>query len=82
MLNVRTYYFFRCYKCGQWYYSPKIIKIKKCVKCQRSFQFQKSTKFSKQCSMNTAIAVIKKLKISEKKETLSEYLIKNRVQRV
>ncbi len=81
-MYIRTYYFFRCIWCGQWYYSYKIIKRKKCVKCNRSFQFQKSTKFSRQCSMNGAIAIIKRLKENVKDEALSKYLIRDRVQRI
>ncbi|MHA1436490.1 MAG: hypothetical protein ACTSPD_02840 [Promethearchaeota archaeon] len=62
MLLINKYYFFRCYHCGEWFYSNKVIKIKKCWKCNRSFQFQKSTKFSRQCTLKEAIALLKKLK--------------------
>ncbi len=80
MFNIKTYYFFRCYHCSTWYYSNKIIKTKKCIKCNRSFQFQKSTKISKQCSMNQAIFFIKRLKEKLKDETLSKYFKRNRTQ--
>jgi len=58
----RKFYFFRCYNCGQWYYTNKTIKTKKCWRCNHSFTFKNSTKFSKICSIKDAIEVIKKLK--------------------
>ncbi|NHJ23318.1 MAG: DUF1922 domain-containing protein [Candidatus Lokiarchaeota archaeon] len=67
--NIQKFYFFRCYHCGEWYYSNKIIKTKRCWKCAKSFQFKNSTKFSQQCSLHEAIKIIKKLK--EKSENLS-----------
>lgn len=70
----QNYYFFRCYHCGMWHYTNRFIKTKKCVKCNRSFQFQKSTKFSKQCSMEGAIAILKELKSKMEKENLSKYI--------
>ncbi|MFX1337220.1 MAG: hypothetical protein ACFFDK_01280 [Promethearchaeota archaeon] len=74
MSSVKNYYFFRCYQCGEWYYSSKIIKTKKCWKCHHSFQFQKSTKFSKKCSMEVAIAILKELKTKKQNEDLSKYI--------
>lgn len=74
MENVKNYYFFRCSFCGEWYYSNKILKRKKCWKCNRTFQFQNSIKFSKKCTMNNAIALIKALKKKFIEENLSKYL--------
>ncbi|MHA1491635.1 MAG: DUF1922 domain-containing protein [Promethearchaeota archaeon] len=62
------YYFYRCYFCGQYYYSNRIIKTKKCWKCNRTFQFKKSKKFSKNCSLQEAIKIAKLLKKSKKEE--------------
>ena len=78
MITKFNYYFFRCYHCGSWYYSKKVIINKKCLKCNRSFGFQKSTKFSKQCSQSEAIAIIKELKKRMYDEDLSKYLSNNR----
>ncbi|TFG23124.1 MAG: DUF1922 domain-containing protein [Promethearchaeota archaeon] len=74
MQNIQKYYFFRCYRCGEWYYTNKIIKTKKCWKCHHSFQFQKSTKFSKKCSINDAIEIIKELKKRRVNENLLKYV--------
>ena len=73
MENVKNFYFFRCSFCGSWYYSHKIIKKKKCWKCNRIFQFQNSVKFSKKCSMSIAIAILKELKKKTEEENLSKY---------
>ncbi|MFW9987971.1 MAG: DUF1922 domain-containing protein [Candidatus Odinarchaeota archaeon] len=62
MNNTQNYYFFRCYNCGMWYYSKRIIKSKKCWKCNHSFLFKKSTKFTRMCSIKDAILIVKKLK--------------------
>lgn len=56
------YYFYRCYHCGEWYYCNKIIKVKKCWKCNRSFTFKPSTKFSKEVTPAQAVKIIKYLK--------------------
>ncbi|MFX1461246.1 MAG: hypothetical protein ACFFBT_17510 [Promethearchaeota archaeon] len=74
MQNIQKYYFYRCYHCGEWYYVNKLIKTKKCWKCNRSFQFKKSTKFSKKCTLSQATKIIKHLK--EKVE--SQSLIKTK----
>ena len=68
---MRRYYFFRCYRCAKWYYSNKIIKTKKCWKCNHSFQFKNSTKFSKVCSAQTAIEIIKELKRKVEDDSLT-----------
>ncbi|MFX0010177.1 MAG: DUF1922 domain-containing protein [Candidatus Hermodarchaeota archaeon] len=65
MQYLQKFYFFRCYHCGQWFYSNRIIKVKKCLKCAKTFQFKNSTKFSKQCTSQDAITIIKKLKKNE-----------------
>jgi len=70
----QKFYFFRCYHCGAWYYTNKIIKSKKCIKCNRSFTFQKSTKFSKVCTQSEAISIIKELKIKSHNENLTKYI--------
>ncbi len=62
MYNKHNYYFFRCYRCGEWYYTQRIIKTKKCWKCNHSFTFKNSTKFSKICTTKGAIVIIKELK--------------------
>jgi len=74
MYNLQKFYFFRCYHCGEWYYINRFIKTKKCWKCNRSFQFKNSDKFSKECDMNTAIAIIKKLKDKSTDERLQKYI--------
>ncbi|MCK4780686.1 MAG: DUF1922 domain-containing protein [Promethearchaeota archaeon] len=63
MNNNQKYIFYRCTFCGMWYYSNRIIKSKKCWKCNHSFLFKNSTKFTKMCSIKDAISIIKKLKI-------------------
>ncbi|MCK4380672.1 MAG: DUF1922 domain-containing protein [Candidatus Lokiarchaeota archaeon] len=62
MYNGKKYHFFKCYNCGEWYYSNRIIKSKKCWKCNHSFSFKNSTKFTKICSIRDAISIVKKLK--------------------
>ncbi len=57
-----------------WHYTNRFIKTKKCVKCNRSFQFQKSTKFSKQCSIEDAISILKEFKKRMHNEDLSKYI--------
>ena len=56
------YYFYRCYHCGEWYYTNKIVKTKKCWRCNYSFQFKNSNKFSKLCTLSQATEIIKQLK--------------------
>lgn len=74
MSNVQKFYFFRCYHCGEWSYSNKIIKTKKCWKCNRSFLFKNSTKFSKMATFQGAIKIIKELKMKGEKESLFQFL--------
>ncbi|MFX0038632.1 MAG: DUF1922 domain-containing protein [Promethearchaeota archaeon] len=62
MVNGQKYFFFRCYNCGEWFYTNRIIKSKKCWKCNHSFLFKNSTKFSQICSIKGAVSIIKKLK--------------------
>ncbi|MHA1148115.1 MAG: DUF1922 domain-containing protein [Promethearchaeota archaeon] len=64
------YYFFRCYHCGNWFYTKKIIKTKKCIRCNRSFTFKNSMKFSKICSGYKAIRMLQELKKREADENL------------
>lgn len=71
---MSKFYFYRCYNCNAWYYTNRIIKTKKCWQCNKSFTFQKSTKFTKNCSLNEAIAIIKELKKNVEDESLSKYL--------
>lgn len=58
----QKFYFFRCYHCGEWFYSTRKIKTKKCWKCNRSFLIKDSLKFTKNCSTKIAITIIKELK--------------------
>ncbi|NHJ20580.1 MAG: DUF1922 domain-containing protein [Candidatus Lokiarchaeota archaeon] len=74
MSYTQTFYFFRCYHCGEWFYSNKIIKTKKCWKCDRSFQFKNSTKFTKMVTLQEAIKIIKNLKMKGEMETLRKFL--------
>lgn len=74
MRNVQKFYFFRCYHCGEWYYSNKIIKTKKCWKCNRSFQFKNSFKVIRTVTLSDAIRIIKKIKMKGEKETLFKFL--------
>ena len=74
MQNVQKFYFFRCYHCGEWTYSNKILKTKKCWKCNRSFQFKNSTKFSKKVTLQGAIKIIKDLKMKRETESLFKFL--------
>lgn len=71
---IHNFYFFRCYHCGEWFYSNKRIKVKKCWKCNHSFQFKNSTKFSRKCSLKEAIIIIKTLKNKTKNEDLLNYI--------
>ncbi len=74
MRNVQKFFFFRCYHCGEWYYSNKILKTKKCWKCNRSFQFKNSFKFRRTVTSEDAIRIIKNLKMKGEKETLFKFL--------
>ncbi|MBY9015838.1 MAG: DUF1922 domain-containing protein [Candidatus Lokiarchaeota archaeon] len=74
MSTVHKFYFFRCYHCGEWFYSNKMIKTKKCWKCNRSFQFKNSFKFIRTVTLKDAIRIIKKLKMKGEKETLFKFL--------
>ncbi|MFX0047897.1 MAG: DUF1922 domain-containing protein [Candidatus Hermodarchaeota archaeon] len=74
MQNIQKYYFFRCYHCGEWYYSNKMIKTKKCWKCNRYFQFKNSAKFSKTVSLQGAIKIIKNFKIKGKEVSIFKIL--------
>ena len=76
MRNIQKFYFFRCYHCSEWFYSNKILKTKKCWKCNRSFQFKNSTKFSRTVTLQGAIKIIKDLKMKREKESLLKYLNK------
>ncbi|MFW9783849.1 MAG: DUF1922 domain-containing protein [Candidatus Heimdallarchaeota archaeon] len=58
----QKYFFYRCYNCGEWYYTHRVIKKKKCWKCNHTFSFENSTKFSKICTTKGAITIIKELK--------------------
>ncbi|MFX0002712.1 MAG: DUF1922 domain-containing protein [Candidatus Hodarchaeota archaeon] len=62
MVNGQKFFFFRCYNCGEWFYTNRIIKSKKCWKCNHSFLFKNSTKFSQFCSLEDAVLIVKKLK--------------------
>ncbi|MHA1271864.1 MAG: DUF1922 domain-containing protein [Promethearchaeota archaeon] len=77
MYGRNKYYFFRCYHCGNWFYTNRIIKTKKCVFCNRSFQFKNSIKFSKICSGYEAIRLIQELKKRDIKES-NPLFIKNK----
>ncbi|TFG11772.1 MAG: DUF1922 domain-containing protein [Promethearchaeota archaeon] len=74
MYSPKKYFFFRCYHCGNWFYTKKLIKTKKCVRCNRTFQFQNAMKFSKLCSGYEAIRMLQELKKREAEETLSKHL--------
>jgi uncharacterized protein (DUF983 family) len=74
MQYLQKVFFFRCYHCGEWYYSNKIIKVKKCWKCTKSFQFKKSAKFTKTCTLQEAINLIKKLKEKVQEVSLTKYI--------
>ncbi|MFW9999024.1 MAG: DUF1922 domain-containing protein [Candidatus Hodarchaeota archaeon] len=62
MFHEQKFFFFRCYNCGEWYYTNRVIKSKKCWKCNHSFSFKNSMKFTKVCSIKGAISIVKKLK--------------------
>ncbi len=70
------FFFFRCYHCGEWYYSNKIIKSKKCWKCNRTFQFKNAINVSRSCSINEAISIIKQLKGKGEMESLSTFVLR------
>jgi hypothetical protein len=69
-IKKNQYWFYRCVhnNCGKWHYSKKRIKKKKCLKCNRTFKFSHSVKFSQECTRDEAIAIIKHLKEKEAKE--------------
>ncbi|MBY9002486.1 MAG: DUF1922 domain-containing protein [Candidatus Lokiarchaeota archaeon] len=77
MYITQKYFFFRCYHCGEWYYTNKIIKTKKCVRCNRTFQFKNATKTSRICSIKEAILIVKQLKGKREMESFSTYFILN-----
>lgn len=62
MYNQQKYFFYRCYYCGEWYYTQRVIKTKKCWKCNHSFLFKNAAKFTRNCTMQGAISLIKELK--------------------
>ena len=73
-MNINhKFYFFRCNHCGEWFYSSRFIKTKKCWKCNHSFQIKNSIKFSKNCTTKAAIAIIKELKLKVEEENLIKY---------
>jgi len=74
MPYVQKYYFFRCYHCGEWFYTNRRIKSKKCWKCNHSFQFINSKKFVKTCTTQNAIKLIKDLKEQKQSKILLKYL--------
>ncbi len=65
MSSNQKYYFFVCYHCGQWHFAERTIKVRKCWKCNRSFQFEKAIKFSRSCSGKEAVKILKQLKSEE-----------------
>jgi len=76
MYATAKYYFFRCTSCGAWYYTKKRLKTKKCIKCNKTFQFKQSAKFSKVCNRIDAIAYIQALKkkdVEEKSIRVQKY---------
>jgi hypothetical protein len=77
-INVKKnkYWFYRCYHCGQYHYSKKRIKRKKCLTCKRTFKFEHSVKFSKTCTRNEAIAIMKYLKKQDAKEEFGFFIPK------
>ncbi|MBY8983514.1 MAG: DUF1922 domain-containing protein [Candidatus Lokiarchaeota archaeon] len=62
MYTQYKYFFYRCCNCGEWFYTNRVIKTKKCWKCNRSFSFKNAAKFTKICTTQGAIAIIKELK--------------------
>ena len=74
MSYIQKFYFFRCYHCGEWFYSKKVIKTKKCWRCNRSFRFKNSVKFSKTVTLQGAIKTIKELKMKGEMESLFKFL--------
>jgi len=52
------------------------LYTKKCLKCNRSFQIQKSYKFSKKCTIEESIAILKELKKKMENEDLARYTSK------
>jgi len=74
MTSSQKYFFFRCYHCGEWFYSYHRLKTKKCWKCNRSFQFKNSTKFTKLCTLKEAISIVKTLKKKGENESLIKYI--------
>lgn len=72
MSSLHNFIFFRCYRCGMWYYSNRAIKSKKCLKCNRVFQVKKSYKFSKKCTIQESITILKELKNRMENEDLSK----------
>lgn len=69
----KEYWFYRCYHCGMWHYSPKRIKRKKCLRCRRSFKFEKATKKKYKIYPTDAPKILGELKKREIKK--KEHLI-------
>ncbi|MHA1671005.1 MAG: DUF1922 domain-containing protein [Promethearchaeota archaeon] len=78
MYNTQQYFFFRCYHCGEWYYTKRRIKTKKCVRCNRTFQFKISTKISHECSIKEAVLIVKQLKGKREMESFSSYFLRDK----
>lgn len=74
MIHKKTFYFLRCYHegCGVWNYTDRRIKTKKCWKCNKTFKFANSSKFSKECTTKEAIAIMKHLKKKELEEKVPD----------
>lgn len=75
MPYVHKYFFFRCYNCGEWFYSKRTIKSKKCWKCNHNFLFKNSMKFSQSCTTQDAIRIIKVLKEKRQIESKLKNLV-------
>ena len=69
MVYLTKYFFYRCVNCGEWFYTFRIIKRKKCFKCQKSFSFKKASNFIQKCSRREAILLIQHLKLKDKNLT-------------
>lgn len=66
----KLFWFYRCVRCGAWYYSDKRIEREHCIKCNRSFKFDHANKIKRKLTLKQAIAYIKKVKEPNMRELI------------
>jgi predicted nucleic acid-binding Zn-ribbon protein len=80
MAYKNRYYVFNCYNCGALYYTRKRIKRKKCLRCGKSFSFEKSKKVKVKLKEKEMIELIKFLK--EKKYKSNKFSLNEEIRKL